>query len=127
MIFDGTFIIGLTASKMLVDMSKKVQDKSAMETRSDVAKAYYLVLVSRENLRILDSTYINMNEILEQNKIIQALVFNVFLIALLPAFGEELFFRSALQGLFSRTMNVKLAVWIAAIIFSAIHFQFWRF
>ncbi len=58
---------------------------------------------------------------------IQALVFNVFLIALLPAFGEELFFRSALQGLFSRTMNVKLAVWIAAIIFSAIHFQFYGF
>jgi len=46
---------------------------------------------------------------------------------LLPAFGEELFFRSALQGLFSRTMNVKLAVWIAAIIFSAIHFQFYGF
>jgi len=72
LIFDGTFIVGLTASKMLVDMSRKVQDKSVMETKAAVAQAYYLVLVSRENLRILDSTYINMKEILEQNKVIQA-------------------------------------------------------
>jgi len=55
------------------------------------------------------------------------LLFNIFLIALLPAFGEELFFRSALQGIFSRRMNVKLAIWIVAIIFSAIHFQFYGF
>ena len=56
---------------MMVDLSKKTQDKSIMETKTAVAQAYFLVLVSQENQRILDSTYINMKEILEQSKSIQ--------------------------------------------------------
>jgi uncharacterized protein len=56
---------------------------------------------------------------------IQALFFNIFLIAMIPALGEELFFRGALQGIFQEKINVKAAIWIAAIIFSAIHLQFY--
>lgn len=58
---------------------------------------------------------------------IQALFFNVFLIAMIPAFGEELFFRGAMQGVFSEKINVKAAIWITAIVFSAIHLQFYGF
>jgi outer membrane protein TolC len=71
LLFDGTFVIGLKAAKILVEMSQKTKEKSVYETRATVAQAYILVLVARENLRILDSTYINMNQILEQNKVIQ--------------------------------------------------------
>ncbi|MBD5359203.1 MAG: CPBP family intramembrane metalloprotease [Bacteroides sp.] len=46
------------------------------------------------------------------------------ILAVLPGLCEELFFRGALQNLLrSRPMSVHLAVWIAAIIFSLIHFQ----
>jgi len=58
---------------------------------------------------------------------IQSLFFNIFLIAMIPALGEELFFRGALQGILQQKMNVKLVVWIVAIIFSAIHLQFYGF
>jgi len=58
---------------------------------------------------------------------IRALLFNIFLIALIPALGEELFFRGALQGVIQQKTNVKAAIWIAAIIFSAIHLQFYGF
>lgn len=58
---------------------------------------------------------------------IQALLFNIFIIAIIPAFGEELFFRGALQGIIQEKVNVKAAVWIAAIVFSTIHFQFYGF
>lgn len=56
-----------------------------------------------------------------------ALLFNVFLMALLPAIGEELFFRAALLRIFSKRFGIHWAVWITAIIFSAIHMQFYGF
>ena len=72
LIFDGTFVVGLKAARILVEMSKANMDKSINDIRASVAQAYILTLVAQENLRILDSTYINMNEILQQNKVIQA-------------------------------------------------------
>ena len=71
LVFDGTFVVGLKAAKILIDISKKTEEKSIHETKASVAQAYILVLIAHENLRILDSTYINMNEILQQNKVIQ--------------------------------------------------------
>jgi len=56
-----------------------------------------------------------------------ALFFNIFLIAIIPAIGEEIFFRGAIQGVLQRKLNVKLAIWITAIVFSAIHMQFYGF
>lgn len=56
-----------------------------------------------------------------------ALFFDIFLIAMLPALGEELFFRGAIQGTLQQKINAKLAIWITAIVFSAIHLQFYGF
>ncbi len=72
LIFDGTFVIGLKAARILVDMSRANKDKSINDIKATVAQAYILALVAQENLRILDSTYINMDEIMQQNKKIQA-------------------------------------------------------
>lgn len=56
------------------------------------------------------------------------LFFNLFMIALLPAIGEELIFRGMLQNIMARwTKNAHLGIWIAAIIFSSIHMQFYGF
>ena len=56
------------------------------------------------------------------------LFINLIVIAALPALGEELFFRGALQALFVRILkNEQLAIWCIAFIFSAIHFQFYGF
>lgn len=53
------------------------------------------------------------------------MLFNIFLIAFLPAFSEELCFRGVIQNLISK--NHHVAIWISAFIFSAIHFQFYGF
>ena len=59
---------------------------------------------------------------------IGVLLFNILLIALLPAFSEELCFRGTLQTLFGENgRNKHVAVWVSAILFSAIHFQFYGF
>ncbi len=53
------------------------------------------------------------------------LIFNVFIIAVIPAIGEELVFRGFLQNkLGDLFKNQHLAVWVAAIIFSGFHMQF---
>ncbi len=56
------------------------------------------------------------------------LVFNLFMIALIPAIGEELLFRGIVQNIFSRWLkNNHAAVWLSAILFSAMHMQFYGF
>ena len=61
------------------------------------------------------------------------LIINLGLMALLPALSEELSFRGILQQLLSNspkdglTAQRSIAVWITAIIFSAIHMQFYGF
>ncbi|MBO4530797.1 MAG: CPBP family intramembrane metalloprotease [Paludibacteraceae bacterium] len=55
-------------------------------------------------------------------------LFNLFVIALIPAVGEELLFRGLIQkALYHRTKNVHIAIWCTGILFSAIHLQFYGF
>lgn len=74
-------------------------------------------------------TFINTitNNLLQVNSTTE-LFFNIFTIALLPALGEEFVFRGILQQNFEKDLkNAHLAVWITALIFSFIHFQFLGF
>jgi membrane protease YdiL (CAAX protease family) len=56
------------------------------------------------------------------------LALNMFMIAVLPALGEEFLFRGVIQRLLTEwTANKHVGVWMAAFIFSFIHFQFYGF
>jgi len=58
----------------------------------------------------------------------KGLLFNIFLIGILPALGEELIFRGILQRIFiDWTKNIHAGILISAFIFSAIHLQFYGF
>ena len=53
---------------------------------------------------------------------------NLILVGLLTAIAEEFMFRGVIQTIFTRwTKNYHVAIWITAIIFSAIHLQFLGF
>ncbi|MFN8206887.1 MAG: CPBP family intramembrane glutamic endopeptidase [Bacteroidales bacterium] len=53
------------------------------------------------------------------------LLFNLFMIALLPAVGEELLFRGILQRLLSDLFrNRHWGIWISALLFTSLHLQF---
>ena len=59
---------------------------------------------------------------------IGGLLINIGLMALLPAFAEELTFRGTLQQIFTNNKSqIHVAVWLTAIVFSAIHMQFYGF
>ena len=55
------------------------------------------------------------------------LLFNILLIAVVPALGEELFFRGTIQKIFTERRSAVWGIWIAAFVFSAIHLQFYGF
>lgn len=67
-------------------------------------------------------------EIFLNVKTIPGLLFNLFMIALIPAIGEELLFRGLLLKIFEEwTKNFHIAIFVSAFIFSFIHFQFYGF
>lgn len=56
------------------------------------------------------------------------LIFNLVLIAIIPAIAEEVFFRGMMQPLFLKVVkNYHLAIWITAFLFSFFHMQFLGF
>ena len=67
---------------------------------------------------------------------VSALLVNLFLMAVLPAVSEEITFRGVLQRLLTAPnglsplasrLSPHLAIWLTAIIFSAVHMQFYGF
>ena len=56
------------------------------------------------------------------------LLFNIFMIAIIPAIGEELIFRGLLQRLVQEwSKNPHVAIFVAGFVFSFIHLQFYGF
>ena len=56
------------------------------------------------------------------------LLFNLFMVALLPAIGEELLFRGGVQRLLGELLkNKHAAIILSAVVFSAMHLQFYGF
>lgn len=56
------------------------------------------------------------------------LLLEILLVGVLTGFSEEIFFRGTLMKVIaSNGMSRHLAIWITAIIFSAVHFQFFGF
>ncbi|MBN1986261.1 MAG: CPBP family intramembrane metalloprotease, partial [Prolixibacteraceae bacterium] len=76
---------------------------------------------TEENAARLTEAFLNV-------KTTAGLLFNIFMVALLPAVGEELLFRGVIQRSFTRiTKNRHWGIWISALLFSALHMQFYGF
>ena len=73
-----------------------------------------------------DNTRLLLEKFMQTDNI-GGLIVNLFVIAALPAFAEELCFRGTLQQMFSRHGSAVVAIWACAILFSAAHFQFYGF
>lgn len=50
MVFDGTYFLGVRASKIYVELSEKNKAKSEIGVRGAVTESYYLALIARKNL-----------------------------------------------------------------------------
>ena len=81
-----------------------------------------------EWLKAMEQTSRDQIKILLGDPTPMNLIMSILIVGILTGLCEELFFRGALQNIFrTRPMSIHIAIWITAIIFSALHFQFYGF
>lgn len=62
LLFSGTFIVGLQAVKTFRELSQRSLVRSKIETNVNVTKAYYQVLVSGEQIKLLDANIAQLKQ-----------------------------------------------------------------
>lgn len=68
LIFDGSYIVGLTASKAYLSLSQTQLVKSEIEIKESVAQAYSLALIAGRSKAIIDSTLLILKESLYETR-----------------------------------------------------------
>lgn len=99
----------------LIELNQKIHFPEFLKGLENIMKR------AEENAAELTKLFLRTNSF-------QEFLLNFFMIALLPALGEELLFRGVLQKMFTQwTKSLHWGIWISAILFSTIHFQFYGF
>jgi len=129
-----------------LDLRKKIKRQNVLLIILIMLFSQILVAVSMQwNLEIINSLKSFIPSVVESMKLMEEnaktiteaflkmentsdLLFNLFLIAFIPAIGEEMVFRGVLQKkLYSILQSPHLAIFVSSFIFSAIHMQFFGF
>ena len=78
-------------------------------------------------MRAMEESAQKSVELLMGGTSVGSLIVSILIIGIMAGFSEELFFRGALQRLLSFSLNIHVAIWLSAFIFSAFHLQFFGF
>ncbi|WP_299212854.1 TolC family protein [uncultured Dokdonia sp.] len=70
LIFDGSYLVGLQAAKAFLDFSENANEKTKLEVRKGVINAYGSVLITQENIAILESNIATVKKNLDETRII---------------------------------------------------------
>ncbi len=70
LIFDGSYLVGLQAARAFLDFSENANEKTQLEIRKGVINAYGSVLITRENITILNSNIATVKKNLDETRII---------------------------------------------------------
>ncbi len=66
LIFSGSYLVGLQASKVYRSLSELNKVKSTQDVLESVTNSYFMVLVAKENALLLDSTRLNVEKTLTE-------------------------------------------------------------
>ena len=115
----GIMICAVPAINLLADLNGRIKLPESLAS-------------IEEKMRAMEDKAAALTELLLKADNFGGVVFNLFLLALLPALSEEVSFRGTLQQILSNSpMRYKsqthVAIWVTAIVFSAIHMQFYGF
>ena len=121
MSFLSIVFIGLTIIVSLPFINYLVLINEKMQLPAYLSNIERWMKQSEENAQHITELFLNTTTI-------RGLLFNIFMIGLLPAIGEEMTFRGVYQQLFIKAFkNHHIGIIITAFLFSAIHFQFYGF
>ena len=70
LLFDGSYIVGLEASKVYLDISKNILEKTALEIKKNIVSTYSSVLLIEENILFLEKNKTNLSANLEEVRIL---------------------------------------------------------
>lgn len=94
---------------------------------SQMVLPHFLDSLQQTMKQMEDKAAVLTTKLLSVNTVNQFFL-NLLIIALIPAIGEELLFRSILQKhIVEWTKNIHLGIFITAFVFSAFHMQFFTF
>lgn len=68
LIFNGGYIVGIQTAKLAKILSEKNLVKTEQDVLSQVVESYYLVLISEESLKILESNVNNLDEVYKKTE-----------------------------------------------------------
>jgi membrane protease YdiL (CAAX protease family) len=79
-------------------------------------------------IRMKEDYAAGLSKLLLRSTGIKDLIISLFILAAIPAFGEEMLFRGVLQQILCKMFRSgHWGIWITAVLFSALHFQFFGF
>jgi hypothetical protein len=79
-------------------------------------------------IRLKEDSAASLSKLLLRSTGIKDLIINLFILAVIPALGEEMLFRGVLQQTLCKMFRSgHCGIWITAVLFSALHFQFFGF
>ena len=116
----GIMICAIPGINLLADWNSRIQLPKSLD-------------FIEQKMQEMEAAAAALTERFLQADNIGQLLLNIGLLALLPAFAEELSFRGTLQQIISGERlsvigyRTHVAVWVTAIVFSAIHMQFYGF
>ncbi len=119
------FKIALLAVLLIITVMPAINLLTVLNARLDLPDYFN----SLENwMKSTEATAAKVTEAFLITNSISDLLFNILLMAIIPAIGEELLFRGVLlRQLNNWFNNMHWAIIVSAIIFSAIHMQFYGF
>ena len=118
---------------ILVNTEMIESDKDALEEMDEYEKTrIFNQMNSNENvlewMKNSEASAKVVTDTLMADLSVTGLMMNIFCMGILTGIGEELFFRGALQNVLAGSFrNKHIAVWTAAVVFSAFHLQFYGF
>ena len=65
-LFDGSYLVGLKASRTYKELSQRAYTRSRIDAKVNVTKAYYQVLVSNEQIKLLDADLAQLKQQVDQ-------------------------------------------------------------
>jgi outer membrane protein len=68
LLFDGSYIVGLEASKTYKELSQKSLQQTSIQTVSSVTKAYYTVLVNHWRLQMFDADVNRLKKLMDETE-----------------------------------------------------------
>jgi len=68
LIFSSSYIVGLRATKTYKELSAKITQQTKIQVIESVTKAYYLILINEERIKLFDKNIARLDSLLSQTK-----------------------------------------------------------